>query len=59
MKHTKTAGSIIRVVIDELDTTDDDDEEHDIVGDGNKEYEKRGGLPTTIPLFTSHCHLQL
>jgi len=41
LKHTKTAGSIIRVVIDELDGADDDDEEHDIVGDENKEYEKR------------------
>ena len=41
LKQTKTAGSIIRVVIDELDTADDEDEEHDIVGDENKEYEKR------------------
>ena len=41
LKGAKSAGSIIRVVIDELDTADGGDEDNDIVGDENKEYEKR------------------
>ena len=41
LDSTKTAGSIIRVVIDELDVADEQDEDNDIVGDENKEYEKR------------------
>jgi len=41
LDDTKTAGSIIRIVIDELDYTDENEEENDIVGDENKEYEKR------------------
>ena len=41
LDSTKTAGSIIRVVIDELDSTEDQEEDNDIVGDENKEYEKR------------------
>ena len=38
---TKTAGSIIRSVIDELDYTDENEEENDIIGNESKEYEKR------------------
>jgi len=41
LDDTKTAGSVIRIVIDELDYTDENEEENDIVGDENKEYEKR------------------
>ena len=42
LESTKTAGSIIRVVIDELDQADEnDEEENDIIGDENKEYEQR------------------
>lgn len=55
LKKTKTAGSIIRVVIDELDTTEDDDEEHDIVGDENKEYEQRCVVTSsTISFFVRY-----
>ena len=38
---TKSAGSIIRSVVDELDYTDENEEENDIIGDESKEYEKR------------------
>jgi len=42
LESTKTAGSIIRIVIDELDQADEnDEEENDIIGDENKEYEQR------------------
>jgi len=38
---TKTAGSIIRLVIDELDDNDEDDADHEIVGGESKEYERQ------------------
>lgn len=41
LSDTKTAGSIIRLVIDELDDTDDNDADHEIVGGESKEYERQ------------------
>jgi hypothetical protein len=41
LSFTKTAGSIVRVVVDELDCADDDDKEYDLILKENKEYEKR------------------
>ena len=41
LSFTKTAGSIVRVVVDELACTHDDEEENDLIGKENKEYEKR------------------
>ena len=41
LSFAKTAGSIVRVVVDELACTHDDEEENDLIGKENKEYEKR------------------
>ena len=41
LKGTKTAGSIIRLVIDELDDAGDTDADHEIVGGESKEYERQ------------------
>ena len=41
LSATKTAGSIIRLVIDELEDADEDDAEHEIVGGESKEYERQ------------------
>ena len=38
---TRTAGSIIRVVIDELDAEDENDADHELLSGEGKEYEKR------------------
>lgn len=41
LSSTKTAGSIIRVVVDELDAEDEDDADHALLGGEDREYEKR------------------
>jgi hypothetical protein len=41
LSFTKTAGSIVRVVVDELACADDDQDANDLIGKENKEYEKR------------------
>jgi len=41
LSFTKTAESIVRVVVDEFACTDDDEEENDLIGEEDKEYEKR------------------
>ncbi len=41
LSATKTAGSIIRLVIDELEDADEDDADHEIVGGESKEYERQ------------------
>ena len=41
LSSTKTAGSIIRLVIDELEDSNEDDAEHEIVGGESKEYERQ------------------
>ena len=41
LSKTKTAGSIIRVVIDELDGEDENDADHELLSGEGKEYEKR------------------
>jgi predicted lipase len=40
LSKTKTAGSIIRVVIDELDGEDENDADHELLSGEGKEYEK-------------------
>ena len=41
LSKTKTAGSIIRVVIDELDREDENDADHELLSGEGKEYEQR------------------
>ena len=41
LSKTKSAGSIIRVVIDELDAEDENDADHELLSGEGKEYEKR------------------
>jgi hypothetical protein len=41
LSKTKTAGSIIRVVIDELDGEDENDADHELLSGEGKEYEQR------------------
>ena len=41
LSKTRTAGSIIRVVIDELDAEDENDADHELLSGEGKEYEKR------------------
>ena len=41
LSKTKTAGSIIRVVIDELDAEDENDADHELLSGEARDYEKR------------------
>eukprot|EP00985_Skeletonema_marinoi_P013380 scaffold6613_cov158-Skeletonema_marinoi.AAC.7 len=41
LSASKTAGSIIRLVIDELEDANEDDADHEIVGGESKEYERQ------------------
>ena len=52
LNKTKTAGSIIRVVIDELDNEDENDANHELLSGEDKEYERR-----LVPFCTGYTVL--